>query len=348
MPCTRSGTSGEGGSPGPPVAGRPTTKVGAGPCGPAPGFPTREARAKRTLIAVWRPRAAHSPSRSSQSPQRCRAGRRPAPRVPVRGPAPDLLPDVLHDLVPTGRAAQPLGPFGPPRTPDDPERVSRSGFRILHGAGRAWSARGERRWRGRAPRRRGPVRRAAVSERGFVFSSVPTSSWRSHGTGSAPGGGSPPRAGKDPGRDGWEEIGFSSRRPISEAGLRPGCPSDDVLDQERRHSAARLSQKDPWLCVPASRPVCLCRVIVGSAEPYRGNRKGQIGAQKPSAPGAKSLWMCRLRRPEIDSRGLPPPAFPALRGSRRHEGIRGGGSPPACPPRGPLEDDGSPDRTRKV
>src|SRR5262245_25822386 len=30
----------------------------------------------------------------------------------------------------------------------------------------------------------------------------------------------------------------------------------------RRHSAARLSRRDPWLCVPALRLVCPCRAIV--------------------------------------------------------------------------------------
>ena len=71
----------------------------------------------------------------------------------------------------------------------------------------------------------------------------------------------PLRIREDPERIGSGRESFANPGITSEPGI-PGCPSDDVLSyRDRRRSAARLPTRGPWLCVPASRSVCLCRVI---------------------------------------------------------------------------------------
>jgi hypothetical protein len=85
-------------------------------------------------------------------------------------------------------------------------------------------------------------------------------------------------------------------------------PADDVLDRIDDCSAARLPRRGPWLCVPASRPVCLCRVIVEGGGEYFDFAIGQAGAagncDSVRSSWGKALSGHDLRHPEGEA-GAP-------------------------------------------
>ena len=91
----------------------------------------------------------------------------------------------------------------------------------------------------------------------------------------------PGPAGADPGPAGQMRNGCShpTRGPQSEAKpLRvPRRSSDDDPEGSGgRHSEARLPARGPWLCVPDSRPVCLCRVAFGAPQDIQEVAKGKL------------------------------------------------------------------------
>lgn len=119
-----------------------------------------------------------------------------------------------------------------------------------------------------------------------------------------------------PGTDGMGRVAFHPKRLVRNGTEVPGAPLDDAR-MGRRRSVARLTRWVPWLCVPASRPVCPCRVIVRerrntTPEPARG----KSGCSKPALRSGTSELSRLLTSASDFCHGPVPRRFPASRPAR--------------------------------